>query len=216
MRSTLIAPGDAPAWMVLGRDLCETGRGRDRLCFDRAVEIDPKLKEEVDRITGSMPPVRPPPSLRRLSLPARERTRAAASAGGCCSRARVWATLSEAEQAVEIPAERIASGEMAKVRRPLQLRETHYFLLYSDLPAAEAEYWTGLLDRMYGRLADLFGVTRGRNIWRGKAVIFVFVDRADYRRYEREVRGTEPGESAGMTHCFEDGAVKIAFLPPAR
>ena len=104
-----------------------------------------------------------------------------------------------------------ADAEIAKIARPLQLHETHFFLFYSDLPGAEADYWAGLLDRMYSRLSELFGVARDQNIWRGKAVIFVFADQADYRRFERDLRHIDPGESAGMTHCFDDGAVKIAF-----
>ncbi len=215
VRSSLIPPGDASAWLALGRDLRKLEGGEDwsTQALDRAVQIDPSLKDEIDRITGR-DAAAPPATQAADSEPSRPAVGSAAPPPPVVAapRERVWGTLSDSEQAEQIGRlKEIAAAEIAKVGRPLQLRETRYFLFYSDLPAAEAEHWSGLVDRMYGRLAELFGVTRGRNIWRGKGVLFVFADRADYRRFERELRGVEPGESAGMTHCFDDGAVKIVF-----
>lgn len=225
VRSAIIPPGDAGAWMQLGRDLLplEGGRIWSERAFDRAVELDANLKDQIERAEHD---AAPPPTTQTTSGTGGERSamnRADPELAGeepaappppvvSASSERVWAKLSAAEQARLIDRLKVsAAAEILKIDRPLQLHETKYFLFYSDLPAADSEYWAGLLDRMYLRLSELFGVARDQNIWRGKAVIFVFAQRADYRRFERELRHTEPGESAGMTYCFDDGAVKIAF-----
>jgi len=104
------------------------------------------------------------------------------------------------------------ADEAAKnLDRPLQLNETKYFLFYSDLPPQDARNWAGLLDRMYGRLAELFGVEKGRNLWRGKALVFVFSKPEDYRRFQLQSHKTDPKDSAGMCHSFGNGFVHIAF-----
>lgn len=224
VRSAIIAPGDAGEWVLLGRDLLSLDGGRmwSERAFDTAAGIDPSLKDQIERAEHD---VAPQPTTRATGVasdrPAPNGPDPESAAPPSAmppppvvspSAERVWARLSASEQAGLIDRLKAsASAEIVKIDRPLQLHETKYFLFYSDLPAADADYWTGLLDRMYVRLAELFGVTRDQNIWRGKAVIFVFAESADYRRFERDLRHTEPGESAGMTHCFDDGSVKIAF-----
>ena len=89
--------------------------------------------------------------------------------------------------------------------------ETEYFLFCSDLAPVEARQWASLLDRMYDRLAETFAVTPHRNIWRGKALIFVYRNEKDYMRYEREIVKSDPTGTAGMCVSYPDGSVKIAF-----
>src|SRR5690606_17365852 len=88
---------------------------------------------------------------------------------------------------------------------------TDYFLFYTDLDRREAERWGALLDRMYDRLCDLFGVARGTNIWRGKCLIFVFRDPQDYYRFEAQVHGQPGDDTAGRCWQFGDGRVHITF-----
>jgi hypothetical protein len=120
--------------------------------------------------------------------------------------------MTDAERALAITElKTFAQDTSKKLQRPLVIHETKYFLFASDLQQAEAIAWANLLDRMYNQLSTMFGVTRGENIWRGKAIVLVFSRADDYRRYEREVAHVDPGESAGMCHAFGDGTVKIAF-----
>lgn len=119
-------------------------------------------------------------------------------------------TADQQKQAVK-EMKQVAVGAARKLKHDLLLHETKYFLFYSDLNPQEAANWAGLLDRMYDRLAELFAVPRGENIWRGKALIFVFSRAGDYRRFERDIPHVDPGESAGMSHCFPTGVVMIAF-----
>ena len=123
-----------------------------------------------------------------------------------------WPKLTEEQQAKAVDEmKQVAEDVAKKLKHDLLLHETKYFLFYSDLNPREAANWAGLLDRMYGRLAELFAVAKGENLWRGKALIFVFSKADDYRRFEREIAHVDPGPSAGMSHCFNNGVVMIAF-----
>lgn len=123
-----------------------------------------------------------------------------------------WPTLNDQQQAEAIEQLKKFAEETAnKLNHPLRMLETRYFLFVSDLSPQEANNWAGLLDRMYVRLAGMFAVPKAENIWRGKALIFVFSNADDYRHYERTMVHTDPGTSAGMCHSYSDGTVKIAF-----
>lgn len=123
-----------------------------------------------------------------------------------------WPQPTEEEQAKAVDEmKQIAADVAQKLRHDLLLHETKYFLFYSDLKPVEAANWAGLLDRMYGRLAELFAVPRGQNLWRGKGLIFVFSRADDYRRFEREIAHTDAGGTAGMCHTASTGVVMIAF-----
>ncbi|HWE02801.1 MAG TPA: hypothetical protein VG326_10370 [Tepidisphaeraceae bacterium] len=106
---------------------------------------------------------------------------------------------------------KFAEETAAKMDLPLKIYETKYFIFSSNIPQKEAKNWAGLLDRMYARLAEIFAVPKGENIWRGKAMVFVFTRKSDYQRYEQEINNTDPGPSDGMCHSFPNGLVTIAF-----
>ena len=123
-----------------------------------------------------------------------------------------WPVLTEEQQSQALAAlKQFAEQTQTTLDRPLKMYETKFFLFYSDLPPQQAQNWAGLLDRMYAKLAEMFAVPKGQNIWAGKAVVFVFVKKLDYQRYEREVMKTDPGTSAGMCHSNSNGIVRIAF-----
>src|SRR5204863_2043789 len=82
----------------------------------------------------------------------------------------------------------------------------------SDLPPAETRKWAALLDKMYLRLAEVFAVPNGENIWRGKAIVFVFANRSNYAHFERTMFGNNPGSAVGLCHEKSDGQVVISFF----
>ncbi|HSZ55352.1 MAG TPA: hypothetical protein VK797_06815 [Tepidisphaeraceae bacterium] len=123
-----------------------------------------------------------------------------------------WPKLTDAQQKAAIAQLKdYAQQTQTQLQIPLRSFETEYFLFCTDLSEREANQWAGLLDRMYGRLAEMFAVPAGKNIWRGKAMIFIFSRREDYVRYEKEMAHTDPAKTAGMCHGFSDGTVKVAF-----
>jgi hypothetical protein len=123
-----------------------------------------------------------------------------------------WPRLDDAEQAKAVAdLKDYAQTTAAELDFPLRMFETNFFLFYSDLPELEAKKWAGLLDKMYERLSEMFGVQKGENIWRGKGLVFVFSKADAYRKYEREMLHTDPTGTAGMCHSSPNGFVRIAF-----
>ncbi|HEV2294815.1 MAG TPA: hypothetical protein VGR35_13250 [Tepidisphaeraceae bacterium] len=122
-----------------------------------------------------------------------------------------WGKLTPEQHAAAVEQlKRFAEQAKAKVAPDLALHETKYFLFYSDLKPAEAAKWAALLDRMYARLAELFGIPRGENIFRGKALVLVFARLEDFDAFEQTVHGRDPGLSSGTCHQRGDGLVHIA------
>ena len=186
VRSALLGPkATGEQWVDLGRRMLELEGGEafaDR-AFARAVKLDPKLKTDVEAAKRDKPST---PLTKPGGTDAKGADAKGAELKGARSRdaddapetkavpgsmtgpqvvgrvdGRSWGTQSDAEQAAEV--ERLkAYAEAAgkKLNKRLTLHETKYFLFYSDLSPKEAARWAGLLDRMYARLAELFGVKK--------------------------------------------------------
>jgi hypothetical protein len=237
--SSILGPKAAgDDWIWVGRTMLEVKDGEPfaEKAFARAVKLDPKLQARVDeakqaRHAESEPTTQAAPGAEAGA--GRDGVAAGPQMIGK-TQAGAWPALTEEQQAQKVAAlKKFADEAGKKLKKELRLQETKYFLFYSDLPAQEAQNWAGLLDRMYGRLAELFAVQRETrsagpagpgaagsrsarggefvNVWDGKALVFVFQSPDDYRRFQRVVHNTDSGESAGMCHCFGDGRVHIAF-----
>ena len=123
-----------------------------------------------------------------------------------------WRALTEDQQNEAIGIlKSFAEKSSDKLKHPLRAHESKLFLFYSDLTENEAARYVTLLERMYVKLAELFGIDKRQNLWRGKALVFVFTRIEDYRLFERLVEGIDPGNSVGMTHCYGDALVHMAF-----
>ena len=231
--STVIGPkGTAEQWLDVGKTLLKVEGGEkfaDR-AFARALKLDPSVQEQVDAVRkgGEGGEAAGAGKREEAGDAAGDEAAANSSEAGAGSEGgprmvgksdgKAWPKLTEEQQAAavaELKAFAAAAGK--KLNKELTLHETKYFLFYTDLPEKEGKDWSVLLDRMYGRLADLFGVardakTRGReNVWYGKALVFVFKSADDYRSFQSSVHETDAGSSQGMCHCFSDGRVHIGF-----
>ena len=124
-----------------------------------------------------------------------------------------WGKLTpEQETAAVEELKKFGEETRAKVNGNLVLNETKYFLFYSDLKPAEAAKWARMLDQMYGKLAALFGIKGGENIFRGKAAVFVFAKEEDYQNFQKTMHDTDAAGTAGLCHCFGNGDVHIGFF----
>jgi hypothetical protein len=124
-----------------------------------------------------------------------------------------WGKLTPEQQTAAVEElKKFGEETRAKVNGDLALNETKYFLFYSDLKPAEAAQWSGMLDRMYGKLAALFGIKAGENIFRGKAAVFVFAREEDYQNFQKTMHETDAAGTAGLCHCFGNGDVHIGFF----
>ena len=161
----------AEEWLEVGRRMLRVEGGApfaDR-AFARALKLDPKLQTRIDEARQGA--IAPPHD--HGDAPAAEETDPAKpGAGGNApvaggpqvvgkAQAGPWPPLTDEQRAARVAElKKFAEEAGRKLNKELSLHETKYFLFYSDLPAAEARDWSGLLDRMYARLAELFAIAR--------------------------------------------------------
>lgn len=94
---------------------------------------------------------------------------------------------------------------------PMQLHETEYFLFLSDMPPAQVAPYVKQLDKMNEALGQSFGFPPGHNVWRGKAVIVVFVNLLAFQEFEVQfMKNSDFGGAQGLCHQFGDGRVVTA------
>ncbi|MEM6334399.1 MAG: hypothetical protein AAF823_13770 [Planctomycetota bacterium] len=141
--------------------------------------------------------------------------------GGAISGPRIeafdgaWPELTDEQQAAytqelrefaEPIVERIAPGRW-------KVAETEFFLLYTDLPAAEARDWANLLDRMYDKMRVVFRVPEGENVFRGRCLITVWSDANDFRRWFALAEGGSlPSGVLGVCSGYPDGRTHVSFF----
>ena len=207
----------AAAYLELGRAVSGRPGGKElaEKAFAVALRLDPQLKDQVEQARAAVADGRETAGGDGKPGAASDGKAAGAAPGPQVVgpvQARFWGKLSDEDQAAHVKVlNAFAEDAAKKVGRPLALFETSYFLFYSDLPAREAANWAGLLDRMYARLAELFAVEKGANVWRGKALVFVFARSEDYHKFQALCHGTNSVGSDGMCHAYGDGTVHIAF-----
>ena len=205
----------ARQWMELGRRrlAIEDGRIWAKRAMLRARRLDPSLHEAIEEaIEAGAPSPRTADGSPGSESQEDEKDAAGSVGASAPSSPAAWPTLSQERQDEAVAGlKAFAESAREKVNENLRLYETEYFLFSTDLPPGEARKWQRLLDKMYARLLETFALPEDRNIWRGKALVFVFQEPEDYRKYERVMEQTDPSWSAGMCHGKANGEVHIAF-----
>ena len=217
--AVLLPKGTAQDWITAGRVMYHLEGGKDvgEKAFARALRLDSRVKAAIDEAKKAPPAAvaaTPGPgggsgksgkTGELVGEPGKVDTQEAVLK-------RLWGPQSEEDQAKAVAALKDFVAKHPKLKDgSLGLYETKYFLFYSDLKRDEAEHWAALLDKMYDRLAELFAVPKGSNIWRGKCLIFVFAKPDAYHEHEAKTYQTDSKGSAGMCHSFGNGFVHVAF-----
>ena len=229
---------DAPAWMVLGDRLraMPDGWKWSNYAYGRAAQLDPSLKDKVRDLINERPSrqdgednsagrntnnanTRLPSRERQPSAGSPERKSAGETRGGGAIAGEVprWPTMTDADHRAALEnAKKFAERAYQLVSNSLTASETRYFMFYTDLDADEAARWRSLLDRMYDRMCNMFGVEIGTNIWRGKAAVFVYKNEVDYHKFLDVMFNHQAATSAGMCYSRSDGDVTIVFYRQPR
>lgn len=205
---------NADRWLELGAMLQEMPDGATwaEKAYARALKIDPELKDRVAELKDSDKDRQNDDS----AGPDVQAESAAEPQTVGPVEEKFWGKLSDDEMKSAV-ARLIEFGDETreKINGDLQLLETNFFLFYSDLPKDEARKWAGLLDKMYARLCELFAIPKETNIWRGKCLIFVFRQRGDYVKFQRDMHQNETTpDSIGACYNFGDGTVHITLHSP--
>ena len=228
LHTRFLSNDDARAWYQLTARLLKRDDGAEpaRSAAARLLRIDPELADKLERLRGGEdvpfddPPADeatatdqsadqdPPPGSHEH--PAGEGASGPVQTGD--TEARFWGELSEEIMTQSVDALKAEALEAQKsLGQPLRLYEDQYFLVYSDLDPGEARRWVGLLDNMYDRLMEMFQLPKGKNIFRGKCLIYIFQEPDDYFRYCARVLGFDARQTAGVCESRGDGMAVVAF-----
>lgn len=82
---------------------------------------------------------------------------------------RAWPELTEDQHKAAVKALQDSTDKvLEKMSHKMGSTETERFLVYSDMPKKESQYWVGVLDKMYDKLCATFDLDKEENIWKGK------------------------------------------------
>ncbi|MCZ6834809.1 MAG: hypothetical protein O7G85_03460 [Planctomycetota bacterium] len=185
---------DASQWVGLGRvllicaldqDFPDRIRANAEKAFHRAQSLDPNLSSAID--AARMEVTRIQADREELEKAIEEEKLSTLSPESIDWKAQPWPVLTKEEQdEAFIVVTTKAMNILKQVGLDIVPVETEYFLFYSDLPRREVAKWARELDRMYGRLSQIFALQEGQNIFWGKAVIFVFSEQDRFRLVEAQ------------------------------
>lgn len=207
-------------WLDLGTLLMAMPEGGDQgeSALQVAVLLDETLAEEADAARASRPepaPSTPPTGDRRDSsqalfpepvLPADVPPQQADAANA------TWNDVAPEQFEQLVEREKAMAGRVgAELGVNLNLIETDYFLLYTDLDPKDAYEWQRVLDLMYQRVSYLLEIPEGVNVFKGKATVFLFKHKEQFVAFEREFYQNQVTFEAGICHQHFTGEVRIAF-----
>ncbi len=94
----------------------------------------------------------------------------------------------------------------------LRTAETKYYLLLTDLDAANAQKYLKYVDTLYDDMCRAFAIPLGKNIWGGKCLIVAFQNQPDFARFEKDFMKNmhDTRNSQGICHVENDGQVVIS------
>src|SRR5690606_29827200 len=89
----------------------------------------------------------------------------------------------EREAAYLAETQREADTVAATLGVKLTRVETNHFLYYTNVPPERTYHSPRLLDQMYDKACDLYGLPRGTKLFKGKCPIYMFASREDLQRF---------------------------------
>lgn len=199
----------AEHWIALGELLMQLpgGEKMSDQAFGRARKLDKECQPAIDKakVRGQ----------EKRRLLAEERLKDILPDGTQLT-ATPWPSLTDEEQKAAVAEmKRDAQKIMRDANTQLPLIETRYFLLYADLPQAEANRWASQLDGMYDMVMQLFHVEKGLNLFWGKAVVFIFPNQERFRLVESAAfQQTTPAGVVGLCHMLGPKVFVNSFRDP--
>jgi hypothetical protein len=212
---------DPQQWLELGRLLRQLPGGGDHAesaltvaelldgaLADAAAEVRAMPDPPEDAIATAVAAPRPPtPAFEPgpLDAPTDKIGRAAAAAD-----TYTWGDLNPLTHAIHIQNARDFADEVA---RTLGVRlaevETEHFLYFTNVPPQQTFHSPRLLDQMYDKACELYGVPRGARLFKGKASVFMFANQQQLKAYTQHFGG--PAWAAGFCQTLGDGSVRIVM-----
>lgn len=119
-----------------------------------------------------------------------------------------WPELSAEAHADEVKELKAFAETVRQAFPKLVISETHEFIMVSDMPARDIGPYVANLDSMHDFLCDLYGIPRGEPVWKGKCLVFAFLNEADFLAFEGRFMGNAGVQGVhGLCHQYSDGRV---------
>lgn len=216
----VMAKQDAKAWFRLGHRLLKR-EGGDKVgkeALDKAVRLDPKLREPAETVkknpAAEIDLSPPPPPTPGNETNGRDSTGSDPDAPPIPvfkGNARPWKMLDATRtKGVVNKLKATADTHARKLGLKLQVTESNYFLIYSDLPLTQFSKYGAMLDRVDRTLSSIFQLKRDAHVWYGKALVFIFSKRENYEAFESKIYYTKVSKNNVSLHRQGDGSVIIA------
>ena len=128
-------------------------------------------------------------------------------------RHRLWRPITEVEDAAFLKYQQklIEKTKSQFSNMAFRVVETEFFIVCTDLKAAEVNGYLASLDAMYSQLCLAFGLPPAKKIWVGKCLVFAFARKADYLDFESSIMGNDSAEGTrGLCHQAGNGLVIFA------
>jgi len=126
---------------------------------------------------------------------------------------KLWKPLTADQQAefLSDQKELVKKVESHFSRINFRVVETEFFIVCTDLSAAQIDGYMASLDAMYRELCLAFGIPPAKNIWCGKCIIFPFSRESDFKEFEGEFfDNPNTGGAQGLCHQSRNGQVVFA------
>ncbi|MFM7809126.1 MAG: hypothetical protein ACKPEA_14550 [Planctomycetota bacterium] len=202
--------GKADQMVLLGRALmsAEDGETMGDSMLRQAVKRDASVQEAADaaRAQGV--------ELRRMA--AERRVRSALPQAREGSGVQAWPVATDEQRAAAL-AETKAEAE--KALREVNARwtpvESEYWVVYADLTRGDAQELGQRMDNMYRRVAEMFALPKGLNLFHGKGVCIVSADENRFRAIEQAAFGMMPPPGCvGLCHMIGPRVLVNAWRSP--
>ncbi len=122
--------------------------------------------------------------------------------------APIWPDLTEDQRLAHTRRLKdLCADQITTLDHRMNLVETDHFLFYSDAGASEHKRWASRLERMYDELLATLDMPRDSELFQGKCVVWVFVNRDQFIAYEAAIHSYDARAVAGICHqrsgdCF--------------
>lgn len=121
-----------------------------------------------------------------------------------------WPELTDEDQKEALEKQKEFRDKIVKAFPGMQNAETQHFLFTTNIPIPQMEPYVASLDKMYDMMCKLYRIKPGTKMFRGKALIVAFLEKADFARFEAEMMQHDAGNAYGLCHQKGDGTVVVS------
>ncbi len=208
----LIDRTDAAQWLRAGLVLLSCGDDRESdTAFAQAARLDKSLLTTIDTarayhqqgrdVWQALPPnekpADPQPAQPAVATPSPGKPPPDLS--GAEKGLTAWPiTTPEARPDETEKVRRAALSLIERAGAKLKPYESEHFLIFSDLPAADAKRCLDDLEKMNSTLVEAFELPKGTNVFYGKCAVFIFEHRTEYLTFQTAAFGFDARKTGGV------------------